>query len=317
MLTRPLILLLSFAFMIAPMSLSAQSWVPPLQMAEPGDEGVRVDEDGVLGNFLPAAGEDKKPAILLLGGSEGGLGQSSLNMARQFQAAGFSVLQLAYYRGPGQPEDFARVPLETFDKGLAWLAAQKGVDPDHIAIVGASKGAEAALIVGARHREIKAVVAGMPSSFVWPAFSFRGIEVPGASWTLDGTDLPSLPYGAFDPQLGLMSIYANGLKAADEHADAAISIEKMAAPTLLICGEEDNLWPACPMADMLKERNPDITVLAYPDAGHAVFGLPLPEDSAKLLLLAQLGGSAEGNNAARKDGWPKVLKFLKEALSGD
>ena len=56
------------------------------------------------------------------------------------------------------------MPLELFDRALGWLKAQEEVDGARLAIVGGSKGAEAALIVASRHPELRAVVAGMPSS---------------------------------------------------------------------------------------------------------------------------------------------------------
>lgn len=291
-----------------------QAWVPPVEMADPTPNGVRVTAPGVVGNFLPAKGPGKRPTILLLGGSEGGLGGGALQMAVALQAAGFNVLQLSYYRTPGQPAAFSRVPIETFDRGLSWLKRQPGVDQHRIGVVGASKGAEAALIVAARHRELKAVVAGMPSSHQWAAFSWDGSDLPGGSWSLRGKDLPFLPYGAFDPASGVRSLYANGLANGGVNNKAAIRIERSPAPVLLVCGNADALWPSCPMAETLKQRDPRITILAYDDAGHAVFGPPLADDSKSLPVLASLGGSPSGNNAARKDSWPKVIAFLQRTL---
>lgn len=300
---------------IAPTNLAAQSWVPPVQMADPGALGTRIESDGVLGNYFPAPGEGRKPAILLIGGSEGGLANGGMRMAQSLQDAGFNVLQISYYRAPGQPEAFSRIPLETFDRGIAWLAAREDVDPGRIAIVGASKGAEAALVMATRRADIRAVVAGMPSSVVWPAFSWDGTPVPGSSWTLDGQDLPSLPYGGFDPAGGMGSVYTSGLTAAAEHPDTAIRIEASSAPVLLVCGRADALWPSCPMAEMLQTRSQTVRVLAYDDAGHAVFGVPLAEGDEAISSLGALGGSPEGNNAARNDSWPQVIAFLREALT--
>ncbi|MFM5922809.1 MAG: acyl-CoA thioester hydrolase/BAAT C-terminal domain-containing protein [Novosphingobium sp.] len=296
--------------------LYGQAWVPPIEMADPGNHGYRVNAQEVVANYLPAEGPGRKAAVLLLGGSEGALGSGGLRLATELQAAGFNVLQLSYYRAPGQPASFTRVPLETFDKGIAWLKRQPGVDPRRIGIVGGSKGAEAALIVASRHPEVKAVVAGMPSSHKWAAFSWDGSNVPGASWSLGGKDVTFLPYGEYDQAEGMRSLYANGLKAAAAHPGAEIKIERSPAKVLLVCGQADALWPSCPMSDMLKKRDPRVTILSYADAGHAVFGPPLADDSKSLPLLATLGGSPEGNNAARKDSWPRVIAFLTSVLKG-
>ncbi len=56
--------------------------------------------------------------------------------------------------------------------------------------------------------------------------------------------------------------------------------------------------------------------LAYENAGHAAVGPPLPPDSPNMSKLASLGGTAEGKQAARTDGWPKILAFLDEAFAG-
>lgn len=295
-------------------SAHSQAWVPPVEMAEPAPHGVRIATDRVIGNYLAAPGTGRKPAILLLGGSEGALGGGALQWAVELQAAGFSVLQLSYYRAPGQSADFSRVPIETLERGLTWLRRQPGVDPRRIGVVGGSKGAEGALILAARRRDIRAVVAGMPSAYQWAAFSWDGRDLPGASWSLDGRDVPFLPYGPFDPEVGMLSLYANGLEARAAHEDAAIAIERSPAPVLLICGEMDALWPSCAMAEMLRQRSPRVQVLAYENAGHAVFGPPLADDSTSLPMLAALGGTPEGNNSARRDSWPRMIAFLRLAL---
>jgi uncharacterized protein len=49
--------------------------LPPIEVSEPGPTGVRVDEAGLFGNYYPADGEGPHPGILLIGGSEGGLGR--------------------------------------------------------------------------------------------------------------------------------------------------------------------------------------------------------------------------------------------------
>lgn len=289
-------------------------WVPPVEVTDPGATGRRVAIAGRPANYFAQASAGLHPAILILGGSEGALGSATTSMALALQAKGFAVVHLSYFRAPGQSKALVRIPLEGFDAALNWLGHQPGVDANRLAIIGGSKGAEAALLIASRHPELKAVVAGMPSSVVWPGFAWEMTRVKGSSWTTAGQDVPALPFGEGSFREGMGSVYVNGLKALPAHADAAIAIERTMAPVLLVCGEADSVWPSCPMARQLAARDQRVRVLAYQDAGHGVFGVPLSADDPKLARLGTLGGTPAGNNAARSDSWPKVLAFLDTAL---
>ena len=300
--------------------LIAKPWQPKLEMADAGSAGRRVTGDGLLANYYPGKGAGPRPAILFLGGSEGGLSDRGGVFSETLAARGYATLQMSYFRGPGQPKRLENLPLENFDTALAWLAKQPGVDKSRMAVIGASKGAEAALLIATRHPELKAVVAAMPSNVVWSGVDWNFGTV-GSSWSVKGKPLAYLPLGKFNwsrmRREGLISMY--GLAALPRHLDAVIPVERAAAPLLLVCGDVDNLWPSCPMARALKARadkagRPAVTLLAYPKAGHGVFGMPRDPKDPKFDNLAMLGGTAAANNAARKDGWPKTLAFLDAAL---
>lgn len=297
--------------------------LPPFEVREPGATGVRIDEAGLFGNYFPAAGQGPHPGVLLVGGSEGGLGAASLHTALALQQEGFSVFHLAYFGAPGTPEALERIPLEHFDRGLDWLALQTGVDRTRLALVGASKGAEAVLLVAARRSDVRAVVAGMPSSVVWNGVNWsQGGRSTASSWTAAGQDLPTMPFSPWNPAEGVISVYRSiedPAFAADAER-AAIPIERSRAAALLVCGQAETLWPACPMARSIEARarqrgGPEVTVLAYADAGHAVFGPPISAQSPSYERLATYGGTLEGNAAARADSWPRIIAFLRDATT--
>jgi dienelactone hydrolase len=297
----------------------ANFFMPEMEVRDPGPTGVRVERDGLFGNYFPAKGAGPHPAVLLLGGSEGGLSGGVWQMALALQAEGFSVLQLGYFGVPGTPASLERIPLERFDRGLAWLAAQPGVDGQRLALMGASKGAEAVLLVASRNQRLRAVVAGMPTSVVWKGINWsRGGESEHSSWMSDGKELPTMPYSQWNMAEGIISVYRSvedpAKRAPAERA--AIPIERSRASVMLVCGEAETMWPACPMSRALSARaskrgGPRVEILSYRDAGHFVFGPPVPRTSPFYNRLDMFGGTVEGNAAARIDSWPRVMTFLK------
>ena len=193
-----------------------------------------------------------------------------------------------------------------------------------IAVMGASKGAEAALLVASRRPDVSAVVAGMPSSVAWNGVNWAsGGQSERASWTAGGQEVATMPFGDWNQADGIISVYRTVEDPARsaEAARAAIPIERARARVLLVCGEAETMWPACPMARQVAARStarsgPDVTVLAYKDAGHFVFGPPIPPGHPFHERLGEYGGSVTGNAAARADSWPRVIAFLKQAPSG-
>jgi pimeloyl-ACP methyl ester carboxylesterase len=188
-------------------------------------------------------------------------------------------------------------------------------------VLGVSKGAEAALLLATQRKDVNAVVLGMPSSVVWAGINWnRGGAGTKSSWSLNGEPLPHLPYGRFDWNAGQQSVYENGLAALRDHPDAIIPVETTSAPLMLICGEADDLWPSCPMARQIEMRaadrnGPDVTLLAYKDAGHEGVGTPVDPESSGYERIARKGGTAEGNAEARKDAWPKIVAFFSAELA--
>lgn len=295
-------------------------WVPPVERAAPGPGGERVTIGGNIGNFYPGPAGRRSPAVLVLGGSEGGLGAGADGRARALNRAGYAVLALSWYRLPGQPERLELVPLETFYQGLDWLAARPDVDPARMAIFGTSKGAEAALLVAARRpQQVRAVVAAMPSHVVWNGFDWSMIPVTNSSWSERGQPVPYLPITTADWS---GDIYGPALASLPRHQDAIIPVERISGAVLLACGEEDSLWPSCTMARAVRDRRaaaPGLTteLLAYAGAGHGAHGPPVAPGTPAAERIATLGGSVAGNMSARNDGWPRTLAFLATALGTD
>ncbi len=124
--------------------------------------------------FWPAGGKKAAPSIILL--HQRGKDKSSWgDFPAQLVAEGFAVIAIDL-RGHGQTTDPSgqSIPLNSLrdsdyqamlnDVGAAhaYLAQQKGVDADRVGIIGASIGANLALLYAAQDRRVRTVVALSP-----------------------------------------------------------------------------------------------------------------------------------------------------------
>jgi dienelactone hydrolase len=106
-------------------------------------------------------------------GSEGGFRWAG-TVAPLLACHGYAALALAYfdYQGmEGLPTSLMEIPLEYFERAIAWMGKQPQVNRDKLAVVGISKGGELALLLGSTFPEIKSVVAYVPSGVVWQSFT--------------------------------------------------------------------------------------------------------------------------------------------------
>lgn len=298
-------------------------WIPKLELVDPTPSGVRVTDDGMLANFYPSQREGKQPAVLVLGGSEGGLGSEMTGLAKALQGEGYHALHLAYHRGPGLPSRMVDMPIERFERALAWLKARPEVDPTRIAIAAWSRGTEAAQILAIRHPDIGALVLGMPSNAVWAGFDWNNpFSSPGAAWTEGGKALAYMSVEDVGFAFDFYSAEWLGKLAAVQAAktNVVIPVEQIKARMLLICAEKDSVWPSCPMARMTEARAkqkgaPAVQLHAYGDAGHYAFGVPVAESDPRYKMFSMLGGTNKGTNAALADGWERTRVFLGGAVA--
>ncbi len=266
--------------------------------------------------FVPAGAEKPLPAVIVLGGSEGGVGGDT---ARSIAQHGFATLALAYFRAPGLPDELGNIPLEYFDTAINWLKEQPAVDANRIGAFGISTGGEAALLIASRNPTIRAVVAGAPSNVVWQGIGKASAPGGAASFSLGGKSVSFLPYDHSKSFTTVYDLYIRSFAKRDAYPDAAIPVEKINGGILLICGEDDRLWPSCPMSDeviaRLKEKKfqSRVQLLRYSNAGHGAVGEPYTPDDPT--AKDELGGTQGGNVAARTDGWPKAIAFLSEVLN--
>ena len=286
----------------------------------------------MVGTFFRPSVSEPHPAVLALGGAGGGLAEGG---AETLASEGFAALALAYFGIGRLPRDLVEVPLEYFERAISWLKAQPGIDADRVAVVGNSKGAELALLLGATYpEEVGAVVGYAPSPVVWQGIPFDREAYhggPRSPWSLGGKPVPFAPMprplpselirmtGSFFDGRSISGrpFYERALDGGMLSEDQIIAVEKIDGPVLLISGTDDELWPSTRFAEMAIERlkahdHPyPYRHLRYEGAGH-MLALPGYEPNETWGRRLKLGGTDGANEFASTDSWPKVLDFLRE-----
>ena len=287
--------------------------------------------------FATLPGNVRRPALIVLGGSEGG-GWVARDRSPRFASRGFAVLGLPYYSPgakdreiPELPAAFADIPVERLDAAFAWLKARPEVDASRVALVGVSKGAEFVLIAASRSKWITSVVAIAPTDVVWEGWG-PGVE-PGkrSSFAFDGKPLPFVPYREFAEEMAgfrtgrdvKMRRFQDKGRAADPAAavKARIEVEKFRGPLLVIGGHDDQVWASGMMAQNISERRAAAglvtTALIFPEAGHSLSGngwMPTTQYNAGP---SKSGGTPQANADAQARAFPETIAFLKRTLRVD
>jgi Dienelactone hydrolase and related enzymes len=193
---------------------------------------VEVREGGLVGRFYAAVGASRRTGVLMLTGSGGSYPDEAA--ARDLARSGYPVLALAYFRDrEGNPPELAQkelrnVPLEYIFNALDWLKTRPEVRADRIVLMGESRGAELALMIGALRPDVAGVIAYSPQELRWAA-----VGGGGPAWTLNGVPLPYAEgvYNRATP----MSQFTDVLDGpADVRDAAAIDVEHIHGPVLLI-----------------------------------------------------------------------------------
>lgn len=214
----------------------------------------QVTENGLDADFYCDESGGARRVVVTLSGSEGGKWLTdSPSMIRDLLHQGYCVMALAYFNSDGLPQHLRRIPLEYFETAFQWLAAQEEVAPDDYALLGESRGAELALILGSRFSEVRAVVALVPSyvSFASPPTSILdGLLGQHSAWTYGGQDLPYVPiHVSLDAGRAVLTRDWNTvmMRALEDvpAADAAtIPVENIQGPILCISNTHDIQWPS-------------------------------------------------------------------------
>lgn len=199
-----------------------------------------------------------QPLIVGLGGSEGGNAWTSDYWKKtrdQFLAKGYAFLAIGYFGAKGTPDTLQKIAIEDVHNAIKTAAKNRKINKKKIAIVGGSRGADLALLVGSHYTDIKCVIGIVASHVTFPG---NTNHFSTSSWTFQNKELPFVPVNeAAVPFLmngDLRGTFEAMLTDSIAESHALIQVENIRGPILLVSATKDEICPSTPMSEKMMER---------------------------------------------------------------
>lgn len=245
---------------------------------------------------------------LVLAGSSGRVDSARAELLALNGAVAESI---QWFGGEGQHDGPWEIPLELFINRVAGLAG----DCDRVVVVGASFGAEAALLTGAHSTDVAAVVAFAPTDLVWAGV--RGDGGVTSHWTLDGVPVSYMPFNetweSDDDIPAFVGLYESSRKRFPERLDSAtIPVERI-DQVVLVAGGGDQVWPSLAMAEAISARRAEhglnTVLVTDPEAGHRTIlpGEPVVTGGMNM----RRGGTDPSDRRLGAAAWPHIARLLQ------
>jgi hypothetical protein len=258
--------------------------------------------------------------LVLLGSS----GRMDLERAHLLAEHGAHALALRWFGGDDQSPGVCEIPLEVFVRALDRLQDES---VDTLAILGLSKGAEAATLLACVDNRVALTVAMSPTSVVWanigPGVDGR-VTPYRSSWTWRDEPLPFVAYddgwGPYESEgpIAYRTLYERSIAVDPEAAEAAaIPVEQASSDLVLVAGQDDQLWPSVFFARQLAERRlrheRQVEVILHEQAGHSpLFPGQAPSAPSERI---QRGGSVTADRELGTSAWTAIAQRLGLAPS--
>ncbi|NIF06273.1 alpha/beta hydrolase [Chryseobacterium sp. Tr-659] len=208
--------------------------------------------DAVL--YLPQ--KNIKGLIVGLGGSEGGNAWASnhwKSVRDQFLGKDYAFLAVAYFGSKNSPKLLEKIEIQDVYNTIS-IAKQK-IHTDKIAIVGGSRGADLALLLGSYYPDISCIIALSASHAVFPG---NTSHFSTSSWTFGGRELPFVPVNEaavpFMIQRNIRKAFEAMLQDKEAESRSLIKVENAKASILLMSGNQDEICPSSDMSEKMIQR---------------------------------------------------------------
>lgn len=199
-----------------------------------------------------------QPLIVGLGGSEGGNAWTSDYWKKtrdEFIKKGYAFLALGYFGANGTPDTLNKISIDDVYNAIKVATKDKHLNKKKIAIIGGSRGADLALLIGSYYKNVKCVVSIVGSNAVFPGHTNH---FSTSCWTYQNKELPFVPVNEeaipFLMKQDLRGAFVAMLKDTLSVEKATIKVEQINGAVLFLSATQDEICPSTPMAEMMAER---------------------------------------------------------------
>ena len=258
-----------------------------------------------------------KGVVIIFGGSEGSINE---HMAEYLTSAGYEVVAVYYFGQKDQPQSGETIGIELYEEIYSYII-ESCQNTDTITILGASKGAQLALLISTYYDSVDNLILIAPSAYISPGHKL-GMN---SSWTyneeeieyLNGKAIKLLIKSTIDIILNKAQdqlVYMNSLiNRSTNLEEARIKAENSSADMLIIYGGDDRMIPAKSSSYIIKEHaKTEVIIQGYENAGHA-FGSPsvITHDENVFINILN-GGDIDSNIEADLDSKKVIIETLEK-----
>jgi dienelactone hydrolase len=306
-------------------------------LTAPGVTRREVREGGLVGTLFtppPRADGLSPPVVVVLNGSGGGINEPR---AALYASHGCAALALGYFKAPGLPDHISNTRLEYFERALEWVHHTLRPHGGRVVLSGQSRGGELVLLLASMFPQwVSAVIAYVPGAVVHSAQNACDPALGpdsrnGPAWLYRGQALPHLwennrtatwqPWDEGPEPRRHAHALLTALQDTQAVERAAIAVERIAGPVMLLSASDDGSWPSSLYSRMVVDRlarhgHPHaVEHLDFDGAGHSIV---FPFVPTTQLVYAHpvsgrrstTGGAPAHNARADAESWPAVCAFL-------
>lgn len=258
-----------------------------------------------------------KGVVIIFGGSEGSINE---HMAEYLTSAGYEVVAVYYFGQKDQPQSGETIGIELYEEIYSYII-ENCQNTDTITILGASKGAQLALLISTYYDSVDNLILIAPSAYISPSNKLG----TNPSWAyyeeekeyLNGSSLKPVIMSLFNIILNKPEdqlVYMNALfNKSTNLEEARIKAEESNARMLLFYGGDDRMLHAKSASYIIKEHaKNEVTIHGYENAGHS-FGSPSVITHDENLFLNILnGGDIDSNIEADLQSKKVILETLEK-----